>query len=298
MNECLFGFDIMSEYGTVLVEKKDKIATIILNRPAKMNAIDFQIPKDLYDALIEIENDGLTKVVVLKGAGRCFSSGFDLTPPDAEGFVFPEGGMGAFVKLMWANYLKPLKYMLTYPKPIIGLVHGYCLGAGIWIMASCDMVIASKECKFGFPEIRHGAETILVIVPANMRRNVWLEHALTGTYFSAKEAERFGMINRAVPMGRLGKEVYNLAKRIALVDPVTLEQSKKVANQFFGIPQLEGLIDYAIENGIVGFLLEKEVDRRLMKPLMAGTMSLKEWLKKRDGPFQELEKELEEIRKT
>lgn len=288
----------MVSYKTVLVEKKDRIATITLNRPEKLNAIDPQLMRDLYSALEEIENDGVSRVVVLRGAGRAFSTGFDLGRPEEEREPLELPMDPQVYRKFWALYLKPLKYMVNYPKPVIGAIHGYVIAAGLWMMAACDIIYATEDCKFGFPEIRHGAETIIFMIPANTRRNVWLEHALTGTFFDAKEAEQMGLINRAIPNDRFEKEVYNLAKRIALVDPIALEHAKLLANQFFGIPQLDGLIEYAIQNSAVLLSTETEPVKELLTPLNEGKITLKEFLRKRDGKFRELEKELEEIRKT
>ena len=131
------------EYKTILVEKKNHIAILTLNRPEKLNAINLEMKNGLYQALEELESDDDVQVVIMTGAGRTFSSGHDNSSPPSE---LPE-----FVSL------KEEERLFKFDKPIIAAIHGYTLGDGLQQALLCDIIVASENAVLGFIGPRVGA---------------------------------------------------------------------------------------------------------------------------------------------
>ncbi|MBI2934112.1 MAG: enoyl-CoA hydratase/isomerase family protein [Chloroflexi bacterium] len=218
------------EYKTILIEKSGNVGRIIFNRPDKMNTFDFPgqggMADDFRAALDDMAADDEIKVVIIKGAGRCFSAGHDLT---SVGFVY---GMGTGKDGRRASQRTRLKvdkawfydnYMrlLLCPKITIAQVHGYCIGDGIATVSCCDLAIAAEDASIGHSEQRlgfagsGGPDFGITVATIGLKRAV--EIHLTGRIFDGREAERMGLVNRAVPAGSLESETEELARTIALM---------------------------------------------------------------------------------
>ncbi|MBI4330880.1 MAG: enoyl-CoA hydratase/isomerase family protein [Chloroflexi bacterium] len=219
-------------YKYIIVEKKDNIASIIFNRPDKLNSWDFPgqggITDDFHAALDEVEKDDDVKVLILKANGRAFSAGHDLA---TVGFVY---GMGAGKKkderrpsqrirlkvdrkAFGDNHLR----LFLFPKVTIAQVHGYCIGEGIILMACCDLAVAADDSKIGHSEQRmgfagSGMGTIPVLI-ATVGLKRAMDILLTGRHLDGKEAERYGLVNRSVPTEKLDETVLEMAKTVCLM---------------------------------------------------------------------------------
>lgn len=218
-------------YKTIQIEKTGTIARVIFNRPDKLNTFDFPrqggMADDLRAALEELEQDDDVKVVILKGAGRSFSAGHDLT---AVGFVY---GMGTGnqderrasqrirLKVDKTWFYDHYMYLFLYPKVTIAQVHGYCLGDGIATLSCCDLAIAAQDAKIGHSEQRlgfagsGGPDFGILVMTVGLKRAV--EMHLTGRIFDGIEAERVGLVSKAVPADKLEAEVEELAKSISML---------------------------------------------------------------------------------
>jgi len=214
------------EYETVLYEKDGHIAHITLNRPEKLNAVSPELVRDWGAAMHEAEEDDDIKVIIFKGAGRCFSAGADLT---GVGFVYgmkepkpgEKGGrIPQRVKLKFDRnlFLEFHRKVLLCPKLTIAQMHEYCLGIAFNIVLHCDYLIASEDCKMGHVEERlgQGGMTIspIMILRAGLTRSMDL--CLTGKMIDGRQAVEMGLINRAVPKDILDAEVRELAAGLAL----------------------------------------------------------------------------------
>ena len=214
------------EYETVLYEKDGHIAHITLNRPEKLNAVSPELVRDWEAAMREAEEDDDIKVIIFKGAGRCFSAGADLT---GVGFVYgmkepkpgEKGGrIPQRVKLKFDRnlFLEFHRKVLLCPKLTIAQMHEYCLGIAFNIVLHCDYLIASEDCKMGHVEERlgQGGMTIspIMILRAGLTRSMDL--CLTGKMIDGRQAVEMGLINRAVPKDILDAEVRELAAGLAL----------------------------------------------------------------------------------
>lgn len=212
------------EYENVIYEKEKYVAKITLNRPEVRNAIDFRgqrgIVDDLHSALSQAEDDDKIKVVILKGAGPDFCAGHDLSK---VGYVYGMKDKKERVnqriryKVDRLHFDDHFKRLFLFPKITIAQVHGHCLGEGSIFVECCDMAIAAENAQFGHPEVWLGGMGvgILAIIIATVGLKRAMDLMTTGRRIDATEAERIGLINRAVPADKLEEEVNKLAKKLS-----------------------------------------------------------------------------------
>ena len=206
-------------HKNIIYEVRDRIGWITLNRPHKLNVINDAMLRELDEVLAAAEPDLDVKVIVIKGAGSCFSAGQDLSGVETSEVMPPQPGSRLPTKRMLEaerRRNRRWEYIFNICKPTIAQVHGYCLGAGCYLSMVCDITIAAEDAIFGDRSMRMG------LLPA-MPLWTWLigekktrELVYTGRYIDGKEAEAICLINRAVPASRLEAEVYNLARGISL----------------------------------------------------------------------------------
>ena len=211
---------------TVLYEKIDGIAVIKLNRPKVLNAINMQLTHDLHQALAEVALDTSVKGVILKGEGRAFCAGDDLS----------ESPFGIAVEdlLRHVEVLQDTtRMMLNMEKPIIAAVHGYALGAGCEWAMSADIRIAAEGTRFGFPETNVGAGvtnagTKLLPLLVGIGRAKWM--IFSNERIDARTAEQWGLVNQVVLLEDLDKTALALAKKIAANSTLSIKLAKKQLN--------------------------------------------------------------------
>lgn len=213
------------EFETILLEKKDQIATIWFNRPDKMNAASPTVFSDLDAALTDIERDDDIRVVILTGKGEAFSAGADVGK-----FEFDKIIKGIeFIE----NVARPFMHFEYLPKPVIAAVNGYAYGFGTGITLSCDVVIASEKAKFGTKEVNWGQipiETLLRGAEIMGKRTI-AYMALTGTSFTAEEAKAVGLVNKVVPHDQLMDEAVKIAEGMKKGAPLAQKMIKRVLNR-------------------------------------------------------------------
>ena len=199
---------------------KDHLAWITLNRPEKLNAISQDTVRELGNALARAEADDAVKVVLLRGAGRAFSAGFDLgeesaTPSTADGWhTILQNDVGITMRL-WA-----------FPKPTIAVVHGWVLAGGCDLAMACDMIVAADNANFGEPEVRYGSGPATLLMPFVLGQKKTNELLFTGDTINAVDAERFGLVNVVVPFEQLEEAATQLALRVATAPLVVLKLTK------------------------------------------------------------------------
>ena len=173
---------------------------IVLDRPAKLNALSGPLIAELLAALDAAIADPAVRVIVLEGAGRAFSSGYDLGE-EVEGGV---DGPVQWRALLAADVAATLR-ILDCPKPVIAQVHGYALAGGLEIAMACDLIVAAEGTRLGEPEIRYGSAPVTLLMPYLIGQKKTRELLLTGDLIDAVEAERIGLVNRVVPAERSGR---------------------------------------------------------------------------------------------
>ena len=215
------------QYANIIYEKKEKVATITLNRPQVLNALNTVLWAELHDALEDAEKDGSVNVIVITGAGdRAFCAGADISEIERLDAV---GGRDFSLALH-----EHTRLMEKIKKPIIAKINGFCLGGGQEIAMSCDFRIASDKARFGQPEVNLG---ILPGAGGTQRltrlvgRTKAMEIAMLGEHIDAHEAYRIGLLNKVVPAEELDKAVDELIQKLLSKSSVVLGTIKLAINK-------------------------------------------------------------------
>ncbi len=196
---------------------------LVLNRPAKLNAISAELRDALTTAIADATADEAVRVVVIAGAGRAFCSGYDLSEAAPETAWDWRDVLARDVEATLAVW--------SCPKPVIAQVHGYALAGGLELAMACDLIVAAEGAKLGEPEIRFGSAPVTLLMPFVIGQKRTRELLLTGDLIDAAEAERIGLINRVVPAERLVAEVDALADRLARTPPEVMSLTKRMLNR-------------------------------------------------------------------
>ncbi|WP_428680994.1 enoyl-CoA hydratase-related protein [Sphingopyxis sp.] len=210
----------------ILVDRPaDRVARITLNRPEKRNAMSNALRTQMFAALEAADRDPGVSVVILRGAGSCFSAGYDLSSDvrDEQPW-YSAGGLGN-----WPRHVTEGCFRIwDMAKPVIGQVHGYCLAGGTELAASCDLLYVAEDAMIGYPVVRSISPPDNQFYPwlIGMRRA--MEMMLTGDTISGAEAAEYGFANRAVPLADLEPMVLDMASRVAKI-PTDVQQINKRA---------------------------------------------------------------------
>ena len=197
----------MAGFHTIVYEKEGALARVSFNRPRHLNAYNMEMRDELYQVLTAISDDPEVRVVLLRGEGRAFCAGADLT----EFGTAPSLAIAREVR--WERDV--WRAFLDVPVPMIAAIHGYCLGSGVEMALLCDLRIAAADAVFGMPEVGLG------MIPAaggtqTLARYLGIPHALdlllTRRRIDADEARRVGLVSRVVPRARLETEAETVAE--------------------------------------------------------------------------------------
>ena len=209
-------------YETLLLERRDRVAIVTINRPDKRNALNIKTREEGALVLEELGSDDTVGVVVFTGAGdKAFVAGADI----AE-----FSGRTALTQREVMTGRSLFTAIDTFPKPVIAMINGYCLGGGCELALACDIRIASESASFGQPEINLG------IIPGGggtqrLTRLVGegkaMELILTGEIIDAKTAFAIGLVNQVVPADQLQAKTMEIANRIADKSPIALRLAKE-----------------------------------------------------------------------
>lgn len=213
----------------VTLERDETIGLVTLNRPEKRNAINDRLKHALLARLDEARADPEIHVIVLRGAGKSFCAGFDLSGDDPER-ESRRRNVVAFHERSLDN-LKLLTSIWDLPKPVVASVQGHALGEGCIISMICDLTIAAENAVFGEPEIRYGSPATAGLMPWLVGPKRARELIYMGDLLDAHEAKDVGMINRVVPTESLEAETLRYAKRLALIGPEALSRAKIAVNR-------------------------------------------------------------------
>jgi len=220
----------------ILIEKRDRIALITINRPDKLNALNIKTRQELAEAMDELRADDAVRVVVITGAGeKSFVAGADIAEFEGRTALEQRRVMRAKSIFTAAE---------DFPKPIIAMINGFCLGGGCELALSCDIRVASDRARFGQPEINLG------IIPGGggtqrltrlIGEGKAMQMILTGEMINADEAYRLGLVNEVYPASELEAKTMELANRIAEKSPVALAMAKAAVKNAARMNLREGL---------------------------------------------------------
>lgn len=228
----------MTNDALMLCETRDGVQTLTLNRPDKLNALNFALTQALIDALKAADSNPDVRVVVVTGAGRAFCAGADTREfatltPDNQDLVEQRAAL--------TTELQGLGKRMS--KPVIAAVNGFAMGGGAGLALSCDLALASPDARFGYPEVKHGIVAAIVMagLVEHVGRKAAFELVATGRTLHAKEAQALGLINRVVPAERLLEETQQLARALAAHPVNAMRATKQIFHEVAELPFSEGL---------------------------------------------------------
>jgi len=222
----------------VLLEKKDNIATITMNRPQTLNSLQPVLIDELVNALISVQNDDSVKVAVLTGAGRAFCAGGDLT--HIETIDNPVLGRDYILKAA-----KIVSTIVNMEKPVIAMVNGVAAGAGFNIALACDIIFCAKSARFGQSFAKIGLIPDCggtYFLPRVVGLHKTKELMFTGDLIDADTALKLGIVNQVIDDAELKETTYEFAEKLANGAPIALALIKKALNQSFNL-NLEGALE-------------------------------------------------------
>ena len=212
----------MSAYETITLERRGAVAILTINRPDKLNALSRQVHQEGVAALDELKHDDSVRVVVLTGSGeKAFIAGADIKEFQEQ---TPITQRNEFHERTLFNSID------TFPKPVIAMINGFCLGGGNELALACDLRICSENAKFSQPEIN------LALIPGGggtqrLTRLIGegraMQLALTGDMIDAQTAFNFGLVNHVYPAAELEEKTMELANKIAEKAPIALQLAKE-----------------------------------------------------------------------
>lgn len=228
----------MTNDALMLCETRDGVQTLTLNRPDKLNALNFALTQALIDALKAADSNPDVRVVVVTGAGRAFCAGADTREfatltPDNQDLVEQRAAL--------TTELQGLGKRMS--KPVIAAVNGFAMGGGAGLALSCDLALASPDARFGYPEVKHGIVAAIVMagLVEHVGRKAAFELVATGRTLHAEEAQALGLINRVVPAERLLEETQQLARALAAHPVNAMRATKQIFHEVAELPFSEGL---------------------------------------------------------
>ena len=217
-------------YQTIIVERKDHVGIITLNRPEQLNTFNTDLANEINQALLELEMDKRIRVVIIKGAGRAFCTGIDISE-------FPGKSLQEYRE--WGALMERMIHVIaSMKKPVIASAHGYAVANGAGLIAACDLAIVAEGTKIGATAVNVGLFCMGPAVPMSrsLGRKRCLEMIMTGDMIDAKDAERYGLVNRVVPAEKLEEATMALAKKLAEKSPLALQMGKQA---FYGMSDME-----------------------------------------------------------
>jgi enoyl-CoA hydratase/carnithine racemase len=208
---------------SVLLERSRAVATLVLNRPERRNALSLAVMREMLDALDEVAADHTAHVLVIEGRGPAFSAGHDLVE-------MAETRDASFYEEVFSTCVRLMTRIHELPQPVIAKVDGVATAAGCQLVAACDLAIASEAARFATPGVNIGlfCSTPMVPLARTIGRKRALEMLFTGEMIDARTACEWGLVNRVVPIDRLDAEVDALARQIASASPHVVALGKRV----------------------------------------------------------------------
>ena len=235
------------EFKTLLYELSDGIATVTLNRPDALNAIDMDMRADFTALAEELYFNDAVRVVIFTGAGRAFSSGGDIAH-------FEKGWLTPKFRAHSRRLIKFFDDLEALEKPVIAAINGAATGGGLELALACDIRFAAEEATLGF------RENYIGLIPgiggcARFARLIGVAKAkeliFAGTMIPAKEASEIGLVNRVVPGDKLMDEAREYAQMLLKRAPQSLGMAKKILNNVANIDQTTGIMMEGLAQSIL-----------------------------------------------
>jgi enoyl-CoA hydratase/carnithine racemase len=229
-------------YKDIQFHLEGHLATILLNRPDKRNALSLNTLKEMSHVLKDLARRQEVRVVILKGSGPGFSAGHDLRE-------LADGTLDEYRKI-FATCMSMMLLLREIPQPVIAAVHGIATAAGCQLVAACDLAVATEDARFATPGVKIGFFCTTPMVPLSrvVGRKKALEMLFTGEFISAHEALQFGLVNRVVPTVELDETVKDLAEHICQFSRTVLGVGKQA---FYRQVEMSERLAYAYATEVI-----------------------------------------------
>ena len=264
----------------LLTEDFGSVRRLTMNRGRALNALNAELVAAISDAIRAAGGDDAVSVVILRGAGRAFSAGYDLNE---------DAGAGPLDAKHWyeelaASTAKMLE-IVDCPKPVIASVHSYCLAGGTDLMLACDLAVAADDAFFGYVDVRFGSGVVSMFLPWVVGVRKAKELLFTGEdRVAADEALRIGLVNRVVPRDRLDDATLELAQEIAKNEPFVIQTTKRAVNRAWDVAGFRQALQ---ENTELDTLIETaDLPARAEFRQITNEKGLKEAIAWRDARFR------------
>lgn len=228
----------MTEGKLLIQREKDGVARVIINNPERRNALDVEIREEMARAFDELHDDSTVRAIVLSGRGEHFCAGGDIK--EWKDFTALEA------RDRLRKIHKPLRKIIQIPKPVIAMVRGYAVGAGMNFVLACDVVFASEDAKFAQTFVRLGIIPDaggLCLLPLAVGLHRAKELMFSAELIDARRAHEMGFVNRVLPTERLEEETTAFARKLAGGPPIAIGMIKKIVNLTF-LHQLEHVLEH------------------------------------------------------
>jgi len=233
----------MASYETILVDRKDGVATVTLNRPKKKNAMNPRLHNEMVELLTELRFDKTLRVLVITGAGDSFSAGEDL-----KEFFYEQTDRMQFERVLEKALEWRVRILRAFPVPTIAMINGWCFGGAFSIVSGCDIAIAANEAVFGLSEVNFGhfpGGPVSKQISQLLRVRDAIYYILTGDTFDGKRAAEIGLITYSVPKQNLQAEVDKLVAKLCQKDAAALRACKDAYRDSLLIPDYETALAYS-----------------------------------------------------
>ncbi len=272
------------DYKVVIYETNydTHVAKVTMNRPEKMNSLSHQLRAEIFHALKVAEKDDNINVIILKGAGRCFSAGYDIS--GTMGTEEPDFGAQYVGDAHWAYYLVQQYWQIwDLSKVVIAQTHKYCLAGGTELLALCDLLVTTPDCQFGGPQLRSMSAPDILWFPWYLPMRKAKEFCFTGDSITGEQAVQWGMANYAVPEENIDEYTEKFAARVALMPWQLQNLHKKVMNKAYERMGIRDTLELACLPWALYAKMDwiKEWSEKLQK------MPLRQWLTLRDGRYDD-----------
>lgn len=233
----------MASYETILVDRKDGVVTVTLNRPKKKNAMNPKLHSEMVDLLTDLRFDKDLRILVITGAGDSFSAGEDL-----KEFFYEQTDRMPFERILDKALEWRVRILRAFPVPTIAMVNGWCFGGAFSIVSGCDIAIAADEAVFGLSEVNFGhfpGGPVSKQISQLMRVRDAIYYILTGDTFNGKRAAEIGFVTYSVPKQELQEEVDKVVAKLCQKDALALRACKEAYRDSLLIPDYETALAYS-----------------------------------------------------
>ena len=231
----------------IKIERRDTIAILTFNRPKVLNAFNNNLMERTIETVKILNEDDNVRIIVVQGAGRAFSPGFDLKASAERGMESVQD---------WEQQMKlQFDFIMQFwhsPKPTIAAVHGYCIAGAFELALACDVTIAAENTRFGEPEVRFGTGIVAMLLPWVTGPKQAKELLLTGEdQLNAKDAFRMGIINRIVPNDAVLDRALEVAKSMATAAERSVRYTKRAINDTYATMGFNRALESALDTDVL-----------------------------------------------